>query len=153
RRPRHRWGGTDGGAAVHSIAPGLPRPRRPGEARGMNSPAPRTASDAQPSPEAALDALRTGGPAALAERLRDIDSLLTAVATGPGRVLGAGTAGRRALKDLLGARHATRSALGAREARTVVALADRTRRDPAEAAREDAPFEDALLPPLERLVR
>src|SRR5699024_12869861 len=69
---RHRWGGTVGGAAVHSIAPGLPRRRRPGEARGMNSPAPRTASDAQPSPEAALDALRTGGPAALAERLREI---------------------------------------------------------------------------------
>src|SRR5699024_8546746 len=139
--------------AVHRIAPGLPCRRRPGEARGMNSPVPRTASDAQPSPEAALHALRTGGPAALAERLRDIDFLLTAVATDPGAMFETGTAGRRELKDLLDALHETRSSLDALEARTVVALADRTRRDQVEAAREDATVADALLPPLERLIR
>lgn len=119
----------------------------------MNSPAPRTASDAQPSPEAALHALRTGGAAALAERLRDIDFLLTAVATDPGAMFETGTAGRRELKDLLDALHETRSSLDALEARTVVALADRTRRDQVEAAREDATVADALLPPLERLIR
>src|SRR5699024_1102448 len=55
--------------------------------------------------------------------------------------------------DLLDALHETRSSLDALEARTVVALADRTRRDQVQAAREDATVADALLPPLERLIR
>src|SRR5699024_1659723 len=74
-------------------------------------------------------------------------------ATDPGAMFETGTAGRRELKDLLDALHETRSSLDALEARTVVALADRTRRDQVQAAREDATVADALLPPRERLIR
>lgn len=119
----------------------------------MYSPAPRTASEDQPSPDAALRALRTGGPAALAERLRDLDFLLTAVATDPGTMFDTGPTGRQEFKGLLDALHEARSSFDALEARTVVALAERTRKDQIEAAREDAAAEDALRPPLERLLR
>lgn len=106
----------------------------------------------RPAPEETLAALRAAGPAAVAELLGDVDFRLTAISTAPGSMLEPAQQPRGEYKNLLDRVHGVRGALDALEARTVVAFAEATRREHIAAVRDGLAHEDALLPPLERLL-
>ncbi|MEE1618117.1 HNH endonuclease [Brachybacterium sp. J153] len=105
------------------------------------------------APEMALHALREAGPRTLGELLGDVDFLLTAIAREPREMFAPGRRDRREYATLLARVEEARSSLDALEARTIVALAEATRRDEVAVAQERAAQEEEAVPPLDLLHR
>lgn len=98
------------------------------------------AEDADPHRQQ-LEILRARGPRALAEMLGDSIYLLVNLAQDPQQLFDADEHDSRDYVELLGRIHEGSSVLDALEAHTAVALADSTRREEHEAAREEAAHE------------
>ncbi|WNN96456.1 hypothetical protein [Brachybacterium sp. GU-2] len=71
-----------------------------------------------------VDAVRAGGPGALAEELGDRAHVLSALTGFPQELFTAADPSAEAFRDVIGSLHALRSAIDALEIRAVVALAD-----------------------------
>ena len=105
------------------------------------------------SPDAAVDALRDGDPAALSAMLGDLAFLLQHLASDPGTLFDIEGRQRREFTHLLGALQGSRGALDSLEARAVTALQDLTRRDRWDAARDRAAHEGKATPSQTRVHR
>ncbi|WP_246821609.1 HNH endonuclease signature motif containing protein [Brachybacterium sp. HMSC06H03] len=100
-----------------------------------------------------VDAVRAGGPGALAEELGDRAHVLSALTGFPQELFTAADPSAEAFRDVIGSLHALRSAIDALEIRAVVALADSlTLRRQAE-ARAHAAQESGEEPPPAQLLR
>lgn len=100
-----------------------------------------------------IDAVRAGGPGALAEELGDRAHVLSALTGFPQELFTPADPSAEAFRDVIGSLHALRSAIDALETRAVVALADSlTLRRQAE-ARAQAAHEAGEEPPTSQLMR
>lgn len=91
-------------------------------------------------------AVRAAGVEGLARVLADVGCLLEELATQPGDLFEVQGAQRRALTNLMVSEQVIRGAQDALEARTVVALAEVTRRDRTREARDAAAHETSAVP-------
>lgn len=112
-------------------------------------------SIAQNAPEAAEefpnsswspDAVRAAGIDGLAQLLGDVGHLLEELAKDPGDLFETRGTARSSVVHLMHSEQVIRGAQDALEAHTVVALADVTRRDKSDAARDAAAHEDSAVP-------
>ncbi|MGP9682371.1 HNH endonuclease [Brachybacterium sp. AOP3-A1-3] len=92
-----------------------------------------------------IDAVRAGGMDALAQLLGDVGFLLEALAKDPGDLFETQGMARGGITHLMVSEQVIRGAQDALEARTVVALAEVTRRDRLAEARDEAAQEDAAV--------
>ncbi|MCT1908636.1 HNH endonuclease [Brachybacterium paraconglomeratum] len=100
-----------------------------------------------------IDAVRAGGPGALAEELGDRAHVLSALTGFPHELFTPADPSAEAFRDVIGSLHSLRSAIDALETRAVVALADSlTLRRQAE-ARAHAAQESGEEPPPAQLLR
>lgn len=92
-----------------------------------------------------LDAVREGGVEGLARLLGDVGFLLEALARDPGTLFETRGMARSSITHLMVSEQVIRGAQDALEARTVVALAEVTRRDRLAEARDEAAQEDSAV--------
>lgn len=93
-----------------------------------------------------LDAVRAAGVGGLAQMLGDVGFILEELAKEPGDLFDSRGTARGDLANLLVSEQVIRGAQDALEAHTVVALAEVTRREQADAARNAAAHEGAAMP-------
>lgn len=121
--------------------------RRRGENESMTN-AQRFSGGPEESPDSpwSPEAVRAAGPEGLARLLGDVGHALEEVAKDPGDLFTTQGAERSAFVDLMTSQQVIRGAQDALEARTVVALAEVTRRDRTAAARDAAAHESSAVP-------
>ncbi|GAA1491188.1 HNH endonuclease [Brachybacterium sacelli] len=104
------------------------------------------AAEEYPNSSWSPEAVRAAGIDGLAQLLGDVGHLLEELAKDPGDLFETRGTARRSVVHLMHSEQVIRGAQDALEAHTVVALADVTRRDTSDAARDAAAHEDSAMP-------